>query len=126
MGRNNPNEESVPHMGEIVINLLDEHEMNQAVLAKKLGWKEPAVTKLLKKRNWNMFELQEVGKAIGEDLFDLCKPAPAEPMLPASQVAEGLEREAKLEEKIRKLEEDLKIMKAKYDTALEFNEGRRK
>ncbi len=106
-------------MGKIVSELLAKHGLNQADLARKLGWKEPAVTKLLKKRNWNMFELQEVGKAINENLFTFCYPAAAEPMLPASQVKEALARIQKLEDKIKKMEIDYSLLEAKHEGALE-------
>ena len=113
-------------MGEIVSDLLDNHETNQADLAKKLGWLEPAVTKLLKKRNWNMFELKEVGNAINEDLFDLCKPAPKEPMLPASEVADALKEKKIWEDKYNKLKTDYDLLKAKHEGALEAMEAMKK
>lgn len=44
MGRNNPNDKSVPDMGKIVSDLLESKHMTQADLAKKLGWYETAIT----------------------------------------------------------------------------------
>lgn len=124
--KNSPNDKSLFDMGTYVSKRIKELKLKRAEAAKQTGWSKASITALLKKRNWNALELLEMAKFIGENLFSLYLPAKEEPMLPASQVKEGLEREAKLEEKLRKAVDDLKIMTTKYETALEVIEAMKK
>lgn len=73
-----------------------------------------------------MKELQEVGKAIGEDLFDLCKPAAKEVMVSASEVTDALNQKQAWEEKYNKLMIKYNLLEAKHEGALEAMETMKK
>ena len=114
MKRNNPNDKSLPDMGQIVTGLLDGDHMFHTTLAKKAGWSDTTICKLLKKRNWNALELRQVGRAIDVDLFAYYQPKPEEPMVPLSQLTEVLEQKLKLQDELDKTKIDFRIMEGKY------------
>lgn len=59
-------------------------------------------------------------------MLDYYRADPTEPMLPASQVQQGLDRIQKLDDTIEKWQMDYKLLEAKYDGALEAMDKLRK
>ena len=116
--RNTPNVKTLLAINVYVKARLKEIGLTQTKLAKRIGWSESSITNLLKKNNWTAYELDEIGKAMGENLHQQYIEAPAEPMVPASEVEAVIKENVDKDAKIEKLEKELGLMTARYEGAL--------
>jgi len=126
MKKKNSFEKKLPDIGKTVKAILKKKGLTQTALAKKAEWQPPTMTLLLNRRNWEIAELLLIGSILELDLLDYYRAAPTEPMLPANQVQQGLDRIQKLEDTIAKLQMEHKLLEAKYDGALEAMDKLRK
>ena len=120
MPRINKKSKLVPDMGKIVLKLMADKNISQREMAKKIGWEFSGFNKLLTRSNWNMYDLQEVGKALQVDLLVYLRPTPPEPMVPESLLTAEKEKTTQLEKELQETTLALHIAKAQLEVALKM------
>ena len=106
----------LPDMGAVVRQLLKEQHSTQRKLAKTLGWNSGTISLLLKRKNWQVTELLQVGKALNHDLLQYYYPTPPEPQVPISQLKAAEETISALQKQLS--EQELELLKLRTENAL--------
>lgn len=94
----------LPDVGVKVKLLLLEKRISQADFSRRAGWSETTTTRLLKRRNWTVAQIKQVGLVLNTNLFIYYLPENAEGMVPAAMVHELTSEILELKNKLSETE----------------------
>lgn len=108
---------TLPHMGQLVQQLLIEMKKDRSQLSKLTGWQRSSIDKLLLKKNWSALEMVVVGNALKVKLTDYLHPE-EEPKFPKSMLDAEVEARLKAERttadlqyRVDMLEKEVEVLK---------------
>jgi hypothetical protein len=106
---------TLPHMGKVVRQLLDEKKTNRNQLSKLTGWDRNSVDKLLLKKNWTALEMLVVGNALQVKLTDYLYPE-EEPKFPKSAFDAEVEARLKAERTVADQQYRIDMLQKEVET----------
>lgn len=115
MKRKNPIEKKLPDIRKIIAAILKKKGWNQTYLAHKCGWSDSTFSVMLDNPNWHIADILYVGQQADEKLYEEYLPELKQAVIPVSEYQALMKEKIEAEAKLKAVEEELKITKARLE-----------